>query len=239
MARQPRKGSSMGVLYPAICQAVREIKDAEKENLKNGIHRLQGKTDDESIRVRSECYDLRARKLFKLRKLLDMALPAGIKAGFSGEHVVARLKRLARSAERAVYWNEQCLDDEGWYVFADLFDRVEIGLEHLAIWALATAADPIGKDPKPSRDSGHSRGFRTVKWFGTDYSFTANQAVVVKLLWEAWENGTPDVGQEDLRTEADIESQLRHLFRDHPAWNRMIGPGKTKGTIRLHPPNAK
>ena len=136
MARPARKGSSMCDLYPAIRQMVRGIKDAEKKNFKDGVHRLRGREDDEAIQIRSECYDLRERRLFDLRKLLNWALPAGIKAGFSGEHVVARLNRLMNRVEKAAYWNERCrgpVDDdaEALFHFEELFDKVEDDLEQL------------------------------------------------------------------------------------------------------------
>ena len=59
------------------------------------------------------------------------------------------------------------------------------------------------------------------------------------MLWEAWENGTPDVGQETLTGLIDSEARLRDVFRKgkrlHPAWNRMIVTTK-KGAYRLQKP---
>jgi hypothetical protein len=88
----------------------------------------------------------------------------------------------------------------------------------------------------------HSPDFRSVHWFGADYSFTSSQAACVKVLWEAWENGTPEVGQRHLLQEAKSEqSRLQDVFKQkgqmHPAWGTMIVPSQTnKGTCRLQEP---
>jgi hypothetical protein len=105
MPRHPHKASNMCDLYPAICLAVRGIKDAEKENFANGIHQLQGKRDTGTIRLRTKCYDKRDKRLADFGELLNLALPAGIKAGFSGEYVEARLRKLLKRAEKAAYWD--------------------------------------------------------------------------------------------------------------------------------------
>jgi hypothetical protein len=73
-----------------------------------------------------------------------------------------------------------------------------------------------------------------VHWFGTDFTFTGMQAACVDILWMAWANGTPEVGNDTLLSKAGSDTKrIDHLFRDHPAWGTMIRPGKTKGTTRL------
>ncbi len=95
-------------------------------------------------------------------------------------------------------------------------------------------AEEIEQNPPEAR---HSIDFRSVHWFGTDYNFTANQAAAVKILWEAWENGTPDVGGDTLAVEVDSESRrARDIFKGHPAFGSMICQGETKGTFRLVEP---
>jgi hypothetical protein len=82
----------------------------------------------------------------------------------------------------------------------------------------------------------HSDDFRSVRWFGTTYSFTTKQAPVVDLLYKHWRAGTPDVGDETLLLSVDPEAppaRLSTLFRDHPAWGTMIVAGGSKGTHRL------
>jgi hypothetical protein len=90
---------------------------------------------------------------------------------------------------------------------------------------------------QPENRAVHSPDFRSVVWFGTSYQLTENQAVCVGQLWEAWEQGTPEVGDTTLLDVADISGKrLNVVFREHPAWNTMIVPGNTKGTHRLTQP---
>lgn len=98
---------------------------------------------------------------------------------------------------------------------------------------------PVTHDEKAAR---HSPDFRSVHWFGTDYTFAGNQAACVRILWEAWENGTPDVGADYLIEAADIQNNTQRIdtvFRNNSAWDRMIVPGKRKGSYRLQEPRAK
>ena len=98
---------------------------------------------------------------------------------------------------------------------------------------------PGGKSGSSSGDVVHSIDFRSARWSGTPYSFTASQATVVRVLHENWDAGTPDVGDETLLDAVDPEAppaRLSTLFRDHPAWGTMIVPGGTKGTRRLDDP---
>jgi hypothetical protein len=71
--------------------------------------------------------------------------------------------------------------------------------------ALATAAEalaareaPAGVAPgsvtPPAEQCRHSQDFRSVIWYGTEYTFTGYQAAVVSQVWQAWQNGTPDLG---------------------------------------------
>lgn len=82
----------------------------------------------------------------------------------------------------------------------------------------------------------HSPDFRSVYWFGTDYTFSPTQAAVVHALWEAWDDGVPAVGNETLTEAAGSDGgRVRDLFRDHPAWGAMIVPAG-KGSYRLQEP---
>jgi hypothetical protein len=67
----------------------------------------------------------------------------------------------------------------------------------------------------------------------------------VRILWDAWENGTPDVGEKEIFALMEVECQpksqrLSGLFarpKKHPAWDTMIRRGATRGTRRLSPPD--
>jgi hypothetical protein len=93
---------------------------------------------------------------------------------------------------------------------------------------------------EPLSPARRSPGCRSVHWFGTDYSFTGTQGAVVDMLWDAWEQRTPDVAHETLLREAQLDTtRLRVLFKGHPAWGTLIVPGRTRGTSRLQePPSA-
>ncbi len=116
----------------------------------------------------------------------------------------------------------------------------------------AIEASPPGRtdddgSPTDSIEPTHSKDFRSVNWYGETYSFTKTQAIVVSDLWEAWKNGTPDIGDDTLLTEAGSDQGLRELFRTdpgrdsprHPAWGGMIVEGQSKGTHRLAAPSIK
>jgi len=89
--------------------------------------------------------------------------------------------------------------------------------------------------PPPS----HSPDFRSVNWYGVPYSFTANQAPAVRMLYEAYQSGAPEIGDDTLLAAIDPESQrdrLRDVFRDCDAWGTMIVEGSTRGSRRLARP---
>jgi hypothetical protein len=82
----------------------------------------------------------------------------------------------------------------------------------------------------------HSPDFRWVHWFGTDYTFTPGQAKIVEALWQAWQNGTPDMAQATLLEGAGLlTNRIVDLFKNNPAMRTMIVPGRRKGTFCLHP----
>jgi hypothetical protein len=85
----------------------------------------------------------------------------------------------------------------------------------------------------------HSQDFRSVHWYGQDFTFTATQAACVKVLWESQEQGTPAVGQECILEQAGSEQKrLVDLFKSHPAWGTMIVRAKKKGAYQLAEPPA-
>lgn len=101
-------------------------------------------------------------------------------------------------------------------------------------------AVPPAEPATPALDARHSVDFRSVRWFGIDYTFTPTQAAVVKSLWENWENETPDVGQDAILEGAGSEcDRLRDLFRNHPAWGTLIVPTGSANarTYRLAEPS--
>lgn len=101
------------------------------------------------------------------------------------------------------------------------------------------ASQDVRNDSKKV-ETQHSPDFRSVRWFGVTYYFTGSQAACVKMLWEAWEAGTPDVGGATLLEQSNCESKrLVDVFKKSEAWNHMIVKGQTKGTYRLAAPRSK
>jgi len=116
-------------------------------------------------------------------------------------------------------------------------------IESIGDWMIAPADQAGACEPGPESDAAHSPDFRSVHWFGRDYSFTATQAACVKVLWEAWQNQTPEVGDQTVLEKVEANSErLDHVFRlrgraQHPAWGKMIVAGATKGSHQLAPPS--
>jgi hypothetical protein len=102
---------------------------------------------------------------------------------------------------------------------------------------------------KQTKQTTHSVDFTSVVWFGTPYSFAKGlQAQSVRVLWEAWENGTPSLSEKTIGEEAGSASdnfRLEHVFKPvkkrtrkrepHPAWGTMI-KSAGKGLFTLSPP---
>jgi len=91
----------------------------------------------------------------------------------------------------------------------------------------------------PLSPTRHSDDFRSVHWFGHDYSFTKTQAPCIEFLWKNWENGTPEVGNFAILQAARSEqNRLPDVFKRkgemHAAWGTMIVSCPTnKGAYRL------
>ncbi len=115
-----------------------------------------------------------------------------------------------------------------------ILKRCESRLSHEFRNAVAWVRSQRPSDP--ATEDAHSDDFRSVRWQGQTYSFTAKQAPAIKLLWEHREKGTTDVADETLLLAIDEQAppaNLRTLFRGHPAWSTMIVAGGSKGTHRL------
>lgn len=110
-----------------------------------------------------------------------------------------------------------------------------------AIRTLALRCEPAAPPPSPADDISHSEDFHSVKWYGTEHTFTTTQAACVEVLWEAWKKGTPEMSQAKILEKAGSAGRrLRDVFDEgpkgmNPAWGKMIAKGK-KGSYRLSPP---
>ncbi len=90
----------------------------------------------------------------------------------------------------------------------------------------------------------HNSEFTWVRWYGVEYTFAkGQQSRVVQALWREWEDcdRRPGVGisQEKLGEVAGSSAErfeLRSVFKDHPAWRKMINRA-SKGSFALFPPD--
>jgi hypothetical protein len=148
-----------------------------------------------------------------------------------GEPYPKQVEDWQRWAAR-VGWSGERIADGKWKP-RDLFPIIEGYLQRLRDQSGSTKGqgDEAADDPPAAV---HSPDFRCVNWFGEQYSFTGNQAAAVKLLWEAWQSGAPDVGGETLIQAADASTQrIDVVFRGNAAWGAMIVQGGTRGSYRL------
>lgn len=165
--------------------------------------------------------------------------------------------RLSRQVEAEYGWASYLI----LFCYADLEETLTDPHRHVqlrlalrqsdrVVAAIQEAADDLyltmrGEGERPR--ARHSPCFRSVYWYGTSYAFTGNQAACVKLLWEMWENDTPDVSHEKLVETAEVSMETGRvvdIFKinvagkstKHPAWGTMIVSGTTKGICRLQEP---
>jgi hypothetical protein len=88
------------------------------------------------------------------------------------------------------------------------------------------------------RGARHGPDFCTVVWNGVEYVFSPMQAAIVRVLWDALANDTPEVHGSTLLAQAESrlqEDRIDPLFFRHAAWKRMIVRGKRRGSYRLDP----
>ncbi|MBX3442855.1 MAG: hypothetical protein KF774_10645 [Planctomyces sp.] len=149
--------------------------------------------------------------------LLSLCPDAGIEAAFGRMSLEADL----RSADEKA-WNR--IREELRKAVEAIAPCVTTGREAVVIME----AQPAG--------ASHSPDFRSVNWFGQAHSFTPKQAAIVKVLWDAWENRTPVLGEAYIVETAEIEgSRVAPIYRQHGAWKTMI-VSAGKGMLRLQEP---
>ena len=104
-------------------------------------------------------------------------------------------------------------------------------------WGQATPvtdSPPISETSSDSQEFQHSTDYASVNWLGQQYQFNKNQATCVRLLHEAWLEGTPYLSGHPLLSEIEGAIKMSGVFRRHPAWMRLIVLGERRGTYRLN-----
>jgi len=83
----------------------------------------------------------------------------------------------------------------------------------------------------------HSEDFASVVWFDVPYTLSPAQSKVVRQLWAAWQNGTPEVRQATLLLACGSDQDsIADVFKNDPAWGGLVVQGGRKGTYRLKEP---
>ena len=116
-------------------------------------------------------------------------------------------------------------------------------LEKMALETPQPDSPPISETTSESQEFRHSPDYASVNWQGQEYQFNNNQATYVRLLLEAWLEGTPSLSSHYLLSEILSASRMSGLFKRHPAWVSLIVPGEHRATYRLKlslklPPNS-
>lgn len=162
-----------------------------------------------------------------------------------------RIHGYPRGQGQGWLWTEEHQAPEYWHPVAvvcywQLADLWTASAEALDVWNKQRAGHgnvqmraELALQPNPQKDVAHSDDFRSVRWFGTDYIFTATQAACVQVLWEAWEKGVSAMSQTAILDLAgSTTDRLISVFGKgkHPAWDSMIVCAN-KGSYRLNPPS--
>jgi hypothetical protein len=81
-----------------------------------------------------------------------------------------------------------------------------------------------------------SADYRSIKYKGVPYSLTRNQSTIVRLLHDAYLNGTPALGGDALLSAIEAEtSRVRDSFKGSLLWGNLIVSNRSpRGTYRLN-----
>jgi hypothetical protein len=96
-----------------------------------------------------------------------------------------------------------------------------------------------GEQPKAIDDEehkfSHSSDYRSIRFLGKEYTLTANQAHVIKMLHEAHLSGTPAIsGSTILESLGTPSGRLRDTFKRSLLWGQLVARGAKKGTYRIN-----
>lgn len=92
-----------------------------------------------------------------------------------------------------------------------------------------------GQGKQKGTDFEHSADFCSVSLRGKRYTLTKTQAAIARLLFDHYERGVPELGQDYMLEEVDSRARrLRDVFRNSSTWGDLIVPGEKKGTFRLN-----
>jgi hypothetical protein len=108
-----------------------------------------------------------------------------------------------------------------------------------AWWAARSVQGDQTNREAPQKTFTHSSDYRSIYKDGRTFFLTEKQAQVIKLLWEAQENKTPELAQDSIMVlvSPNTTTRLIDLFKDDDAgkaaWNALIERGHTRNAVRL------
>ena len=187
----------------------------------------------------------------ELRRRILLFLEEEDRRGVDHPHAIEIADAL-NETEKVILRHSRILECDGlvklrWYIgggaLVELLPKGLQELEKIAQTAPQPDPPPISEPSPDSQEFQHSTDYASVNWQGQQYQFNKNQATCVRLLHEAWLEGTPYVLGHTLLSAIESASRVSDLFKHHPAWNHLIVPGERKATYRLKlspklPPNS-
>jgi len=117
-------------------------------------------------------------------------------------------------------------------------DNYYAGLISLAKYCEKVGGGENKREENETPKRSHSEDFTSVVWDKNRFSFTKTQAAVIGLLWNEYEKGTWNLGQETIGEKIGSEMNQYRLIQTfekgrHPAWGTLIIAGEKRGTFRL------
>jgi hypothetical protein len=125
------------------------------------------------------------------------------------------------------------IDKENINIDFNLFENFIKQIFKLPVIPAQTTSNPISVQKKFC----YSNNFQSISFNKEPYTLNKRQAIIVKTLYEAYQNNTPEVSTQtlsDLLEPNDKANSIPDIFKNHPAWNILIVSGKQKGSYRLN-----
>jgi len=121
------------------------------------------------------------------------------------------------------------------------FNDLVAGLSDLPI--VTMPRQPV-RNPTPAPTGAIFRplteDFITIEWEGRRFELPRMAAAAVKVLYQAWKSGAPEMPQQAvLKRIKSKNSRLHDVFRGTGLWNALVVPGERLGTRRLNLPDPR
>ncbi len=174
----------------------------------------------------------------------DFSIRVWRNTGSHGRHSAERTERLI-SGDRDM-WREQlknelarAADQAGIDIDVQRADRITrgpIGLTNEQARIRVEGTKSANQERPKQKDFVASADYRTIRFRSKEYRLTNNQAVMIRLLHEAYQCRTPAVGKRTLLAAVEAEtSRVRDSFKNSPLWGKLvIANQKPRGTYQLN-----